>query len=151
MRVEELMSHQANTIDADQTLVEAAQRMRDSVVGALPVLSCGRLVGVVTDRDLAVRAVAWGLDVNHIHVRQVMSHGPVTCLPGESVEAAVDLMRHHQIRRLVVVDDSLLPIGLLSVDDIALFPETAPLAIQVLTRVPATRSVELDGLLREPC
>jgi CBS domain-containing protein len=150
MRVEELMSHQANTIDADDTLVKAGQRMRDCVVGALPVLSCGRLVGMVTDRDLAVRAVACGLDVHKTHVRQVMSHDPVTCLPAEPVEAAVALMRRHQIRRLVVVDDSLHPIGVLSVDDIALFPDAAPLALQVLTRVPATRSVELDGRLGEP-
>jgi CBS domain-containing protein len=103
---------------------------------------------MVTDRDLAVRGAARGLDARASQVREVMTKGPITCLPGEPVEAAVALMRRHGIRRLVVVDRALEPVGLLSIDDLALCPETRELAAELLTRVVALRSVELDGLLR---
>jgi CBS domain-containing protein len=146
MRVEEVMSHRAMVIDADGTLREAAERMRVAVVGALPVLSNGRLVGMVTDRDLALRGLCHGLDCR-AHVREVMTRDPVTCLPGESVEEAAELMRSKAIRRLVVVDESLEPIGVLSVDDLALFPETCRLAARVLAHLPEGRGMELDGTL----
>jgi CBS domain-containing protein len=147
MIVEEVMSCGVTTIDADDPIQLAAERMRGVVIGALPVLSHGKLVGMVTDRDLAVRATARGLDARAAQVREVMTAGAITCLPGESVEEAVALMRRHGVRRLVVVDRSLEPVGLLSIDDLALRPETRGLAGELLTHVIALRSVELDGLL----
>jgi len=145
-----VMSHRAISVDANDTLVEAAERMRAQVVGVLPVLSHARLAGVVTDRDLAVRAVARGLDPRSARVREVMTADPVTCHPGESVEVAAGLMQHHGIRRLVVIDQSLLPVGILSVDDLALYPETGLLALQVLSQTATSRTTELDGVLETP-
>jgi CBS domain-containing protein len=150
MRVEEVMSHRVVTVDADDTLTEAAERMRTAVVGALPVLSYGRLVGMVTDRDLVVHAIARRRDGERTRVREVMSRGAITCLPAEDVDEAAARMRQHEIRRLIVVDESELPVGLLSVDDFALYPETAVLALQVLSRVTQMRSVELDGEAERP-
>lgn len=149
MQVDEVMSHRVTVVEADATLSEAAERMRAAVVGALPVVSCGRLVGMVTDRDLVVRGLARNLD-GATHVREVMTHNPVTCLGRESADAAAALMRRHEIRRLVVIDESLLPVGVLSVDDLALYPETGALAIQVLSRLPEARGLELDGSLESP-
>lgn len=150
MRVDEVMSHRAIVVDADATVSQAARMMRAAVVGALPVVSVGRLVGIVTDRDLAVRVLARDLDGRELCVREVMSKNPVTCLPGERVKQAAELMRRHEVRRLVVVDEALEPIGLLSVDDLALYPETGALALEVLAHVPEERGVELDGALPPP-
>lgn len=136
MRVEQVMSHHADVIDADATLAEAASRMRDLVIGALPVLSHGRLVGMVTDRDLAVRGLASGQGGRAARVREVMTHHPITCLPDESAEQAATLMREHGIRRLIVIDRTLAPIGLVSVGDFALYPETQRLVAGVLAGLP---------------
>jgi CBS domain-containing protein len=105
------------------------------------------LVGVLTDRDLAIRAIAQGLDPKKTHVRDVMTPEPLTVGRDERIETAAALMESHALRRLVVVDDWQRPAGILAVEDLSLFPETAPLAIAILRRLYGARSVELDGAI----
>lgn len=113
------MSHEVLTVSADSTTAEAARIMGDNNIGALPVVRGDHMVGILTDRDIVLRAVAPGGDPTNIAVSQVMSQ-PVVCgSPNMDVSKATDLMAEKQIRRLPVVNDGHL-IGLVSLGDIAL-------------------------------
>ncbi len=113
------MSHQVLTVSADSTASEAARIMGDNNIGALPVVHGDHMVGILTDRDIVLRAVAPGGDPTNISVSQVMSQ-PVVCgSPNMDVGKATDLMASKQIRRLPVVHDGHL-VGLVSLGDIAL-------------------------------
>lgn len=146
MLVKQLMSHRPASIDADDTVQEAAARMRALDVGALPVSAHGRFVGMVTDRDLTIRATASGADPRRVRVRQVMTPGLITCFEDERVDDAAALMAHHGVRRLAVVNRELELVGFLSIDDIAVSIADAEWLRRVLSqafeRVSARRTAE---------
>ncbi|HVS52576.1 MAG TPA: CBS domain-containing protein [Opitutaceae bacterium] len=119
MKVHEIMTAHARTVAPDNTLVEAAGLMRELDVGALPVLDGGRLMGIVTDRDLVVRGVADGRDPNVTSVDHVFSSGVVRVFADEEVEEAARLMEEKQIRRLLVVDRAERLVGIVSLGDLA--------------------------------
>jgi CBS domain-containing protein len=112
------MSPTVDSIDAGSTISEAARRMADDDIGALPVLSDGKLVGIVTDRDIAVRGVA-----NHIRpdatIRRVMSENVATCGPEDDIETALALMSRERVRRMPVCDVDQEVIGIVTVGDAA--------------------------------
>ena len=118
MRVKELMTAPVDSIESTHTLAEAARRMAEADIGALPVLSEGKLVGIVTDRDIAMRGVAAGMSV-HASVRRVMSENVATCSPNDDLETALALMSREQIRRMPVcnLDDEL--VGIVALADAA--------------------------------
>lgn len=93
--------------------------MREFDIGALPVGENDRLIGMVTDRDIAVRAVANGRDPSKLTAREVMSTGNVYCRDDEDLEDAVRIMEQKQIRRLPVIDDKKRMVGMLSLGDIS--------------------------------
>lgn len=118
MQVKDAMTKDPLAIRIDATIQEAAAGMRESDVGALPVVSDeSTLVGIVTDRDLALRALAEGLDAG-TQVREVMTPGCVTVEPSDELEDALSLMRGEQIRRLPVVQGERL-VGMLAQADVA--------------------------------
>jgi CBS domain-containing protein len=119
--VREVMTANPVALGADTALVAAARSMRDRDVGVIIVLrSDGDTVcGVVTDRDIAMRAVADGWDPRRTRLDDVCSHDLVTLRPDDPVERAVELMRQHAVRRLPVVDDSNHPLGIISLGDLA--------------------------------
>src|SRR4029453_798694 len=92
------------TVSRDTPLADAARMMRDSDVGPLPVADEGRLVGVLTDRDITIRAVANGKDPFSTRVDEVMTPKVVCCLDTDEVERAAEMMQRAQRRRLLVVD-----------------------------------------------
>lgn len=102
-----------------QPLTEAARMMRTGDYGSMPVVADGRIVGVLTDRDIVVRAVAEGLDPQIARVGDVASADVVTVAPGQDLDEALDLMARHRVRRLPVVEDGRL-VGMLSQADVAL-------------------------------
>ncbi|MEX5300737.1 CBS domain-containing protein [Kocuria sabuli] len=115
----EIMTPGAECIGENQSLEEAARKMRDLDVGALPI--CGennRLQGVLTDRDIVVRCLAIGTDPRAVKAGQLAQGKPVTIGADDSVEAAVDTMQAHQVRRLPVIDGHDL-VGMISQADIA--------------------------------
>lgn len=115
----EIMTPGAECIGENQSLEEAARRMRDLDVGALPI--CGennRLQGVLTDRDIVVRCLAIGTDPRAVKAGQLAQGKPVTIGADDSVEAALDTMQAHQVRRLPVIDGHDL-VGMISQADIA--------------------------------
>jgi len=115
----EIMSGSAECASVNDTLADAARRMRDLDVGALPI--CGdddRLKGMITDRDIAVRCVAEGQDPNTVTVAELAEGKPVTIGADDSVEEALRTMSEHGVRRLPVIDGHDL-IGMVSQADIA--------------------------------
>ena len=122
MKIKELAHRDLATIDPECTLLEAARKMRAYDVGSLPVHKSGRLVGIVTDRDLVLRGTAEGRDPRGARVRDVMSMHVLSCHERIEVKEAMKLMLEHRARRIVVVDDDHRPVGLVSLRDFALVP-----------------------------
>lgn len=106
------------TMDATDTLIAAAQEMRDSAIGDVIVTSGDEVVGIVTDRDITVRGVAEGLDVKTTPLSQIVTQDVVTVSQYDDAVAAADLMRTYGVRRLPVLEDGRL-IGLVSLGDLA--------------------------------
>jgi CBS domain-containing protein len=116
--VNELMTHDPRTLAPDANLVEVARAMRDADVGALLVVDAGRVRGIVTDRDIVVRAIADGRDPSSTPIGDFCSTDPVTLTPDQSVDEAIRLVREHDIRRVPVVQDGR-PVGIISIGDLA--------------------------------
>lgn len=120
MQISEVMTIGAECTNPRATLHQAAQKMRDLDIGTLPV--CGdndRLVGMVTDRDITIRAVAEGQDPDTTQVQDIMTPDVIYCFEDQDVNEAAHLMQENQVRRLVVLnrDDRL--VGIVSLGDLA--------------------------------
>lgn len=114
------MSTDPRTCTNDSTIVQAAQLMRDNDIGDVIVIrDDGTMCGMVTDRDIAVRAVANGQDPNTTRLDEICSRQVVSIAPDEDVDEAVRLMRERAVRRLPVCDDGR-PIGIVSIGDLAI-------------------------------
>jgi CBS domain-containing protein len=117
-KISEVMSTDVQTISPDAPIEEAAQEMRDGDFGLLPVGEEEHLLGVITDRDITVRAVAEGKDPS-TPVHDVMSEGVIWAHEDDSVEDAARVMSDHQIRRLPIVDADQRLVGIVSLGDFA--------------------------------
>jgi CBS domain-containing protein len=104
---------------ADNPVVEAARIMKEKDVGIVPVVEGGRLVGTVTDRDIAVRIVAEGKDPHSVRVREIASTDVVTVDPQQDLDEALRLMASHQVRRLPVVEEGGKLVGIVAQADVA--------------------------------
>jgi CBS domain-containing protein len=135
MKVKGVMTTAVETINPDSSLQEAAERMKDLNIGPLPVCEGGQVVGMLTDRDIAVRAVAEGLGSFVGRVRDVMTPHVVSCFEDQDVEEAARLMKEHQIRRLVVLNRDQRLVGIVSLGDLAMETDDAHLAAETLERV----------------
>jgi len=118
MQVQECMTNNVKVIDSTATLLEAAELMRDTDVGALPVADAGRPIGMLTDRDIVVRALADYKDPSQTRVRDIISPRLRTVYMDQDVSEAASLMAEEQIRRLLVLDHQQAPVGILSLGDI---------------------------------
>jgi CBS domain-containing protein len=118
MKISEIMTTKPVTVGPRATLGEVATLMRQEDCGSIPVVENGRLVGIVTDRDIVVRAIAAGKDPKSTPVSEVMSADPVTVDPKGDVKDAERQMRERQVRRLPVVEDGRL-VGIIVTAQIA--------------------------------
>src|SRR4051812_15542234 len=118
-KLNEIMTQDVQVIPPTCTVSEAAQKMKELDSGALPVCDGNKLVGMVTDRDITIRAVAAGLDPSQIPVTDVMTRPITYCFDDQDVEEAVRLMEVRKIRRLVVLNRDKKLVGVLSLGDIA--------------------------------
>jgi CBS domain-containing protein len=135
MQLKDLMTHSVENVPPGATLKEAAEKMRSLDIGALPVFENDKLVGMITDRDIAVRAVADGRDPNEATVRDAMTGQLLYCYEDEDVERAAKLMEEKQIRRLPVFDRSQRLCGIVSLGDIATRVHDERLSGEVLEQV----------------
>ena len=103
-------------------VTKTAQLMKSENIGSIPVIESKqteKLVGIVTDRDLALRIIAEGLDAKSTKVEAVMTRKVVTCLAGDDVQKALDAMSEHQLRRIPVVDNDNKVVGIIAQADVA--------------------------------
>ena len=122
MKAQEIMTKNPRTVTPETKLTEAARLMKDEDVGIIPVVEAGdskRLVGVVTDRDIAIRHVAEGHESNQCPVREAMSSRLVTARSEDDIDDLMDTMGREQIRRIPVVDERGDLVGIVAQADIA--------------------------------
>ncbi|MFJ7203198.1 CBS domain-containing protein [Streptomyces sp. NPDC098789] len=117
-RVHEVMTGNPVTVEQLTSLAEAARVMRDAGIGDVLVVAEGRLHGILTDRDIVVRALAEGRDPTETTVRAVCTTDPVTVAPDDGVDQALDLMRRHALRRLPVRTPSGDLVGIVALGDL---------------------------------
>jgi CBS domain-containing protein len=116
--ITEAMTTNVKTVEPSTTVQEAAQLMRSEDVGSLPIVGDGRLLGVVTDRDITIRIVAEGKD-DDTTVDQIASKEVICVDPQQSLEEAARLMAEHQVRRLPVCEEDGTLVGILAQADVA--------------------------------
>jgi CBS domain-containing protein len=116
--IREVMTPSPQTVEADGTAAEAARLMKQADAGMIPVVQGRRLVGTVTDRDIAIRVVAEGRDAGSTTVGEIASTDVVTIGPDQDIAEALGLMASNQVRRLPVVEGETL-IGVVAQADVA--------------------------------
>ncbi len=119
MKVKDLMHRGAEFVAPNASVQQIAKKMRDFDVGAIPVCEKGKLVGIVTDRDITIRALANGKDASKVEAKDVMSRNLVFCRDSEEAEDAIRIMEDNQIRRLPVLDEAQKLVGMVSLGDIS--------------------------------
>lgn len=133
-QLRDLMSRDVKVIDPEMTIREAAATMRDEGFGMMPVGENDRMIGTISDRDIAIRAVAEGKD-SSTKVRDVMSEGVAWAFEDESVDEAVKIMSERQVRRLPVVDREKRLVGIVSLGDFAVQRSEIQPAAQALAEI----------------
>ena len=117
MNIRDIMTPNPQTVTPDDTIERAARIMRDEDIGAIPVVQDGRPIGMITDRDIVVRAVAEG-GTSSRAVRDIVTTRLITVTPDTSTSEASEVMSEHQVRRLPVVENERL-VGIVSIGDLA--------------------------------
>ena len=119
MKVKQIMHRSVEWAEANTPVATLATKMREQDIGCIPVGENDRLVGMVTDRDIAVRAVADGRNISDLTARDVMTKGIACCRETDDVAKAVHTMESRQIRRLPVLNESKRMTGMLTLGDVA--------------------------------
>jgi CBS domain-containing protein len=122
MKCSELMTKDPSCCLPTDTVFDAAQLMKSEDVGPIPIVNdkqTKKLAGIVTDRDLALKVVAEGLDPKQTKIEEVMTTGVQTCNPDDDVSNVLKLMEHHHVRRIPIVDDQDRLVGIIAQADVA--------------------------------
>ena len=133
-QLKDLMSRDVKVISPDMTIGDAAKKMRDGDFGMLPVGENDRMIGTISDRDIAIRAVAEGKDTG-TKVRDVMSEGIAWAFEDDSVEEAAKIMSKRQVRRLPVVDRDKRLVGIVALGDFAVESSEIRPAAEALSEI----------------
>jgi CBS domain-containing protein len=129
------MTTDFHMIDSTDSLTQAAEKMKSLNVGFLPIKEGTRLIGLITDRDIVVRALAENLDPLSTQVKDIISSEILYCYEDDSIEEAARLMENNQVRRLIVVNHDQVPVGIISLGDIAVRAGQECLSGEILERV----------------
>jgi CBS domain-containing protein len=135
-QVRDLMSKQLITLDGSAPISEAAKRMFSADIGAVLVEENGKVCGIVTDRDIVIRAVAQGRDVEQTQLSAICSTDLTMVSPDDPLERAVDVMREKAIRRVLVADSQNQALGILSLGDVASERDSGAVLGQISTAAP---------------
>jgi CBS domain-containing protein len=151
MEVKNIMSHHVRVVGKTATIKEVAKKMRDLDLGAIPVLDNGQTIGIVTDRDITIRAVAAGLDPATTQITAIMSSPVVSCFADQEVDEAAAIMEKEGIRRLVVLTRDGHLAGILSLDDLVVADlGEKRLAGEVLDAVAERTKLEIEERAQTP-
>jgi CBS domain-containing protein len=137
MQVGSAMTTDVATVNAQDTIAEVATKMREQDVGFVPVVVDATVLGVVSDRDIAVRVLGRGLDPQSTIVRDIVSTHPISCGASDGVHDAARIMEEHGVRRLVVLDEDQHLAGVFSLADLAARAREHALAGEVLGSISA--------------
>lgn len=135
MKLRDVMTRDVEVVHPNSTIREAAEKMKDLDVGPMPVCDGQRLVGMLTDRDITVRATAAGQDPARTAVREVMTTDVVYCFEDQDVKEGERLMQDKQIRRLLVLDRDKRLVGIVSLGDLAVDADDPKRAGKTLERI----------------
>jgi CBS domain-containing protein len=138
MKARDMMTKNPTTVTPDTKLQEAARMMKDRNVGILPVVaetSSQTLVGVITDRDIAIRCVAQGHDSSKCLVREVMSTGVVTAREDDDVDSVMELMGREQVRRIPIVGERGSLVGIVAQADVVIEAQDDKKAEKTVERI----------------
>jgi CBS domain-containing protein len=123
MQIREIMTREVDVIPPNASVRDAAAKMKELDVGAIPVCDGQKLKGLLTDRDITVRAVAEGRNPSEVQVAEIMSGEIAYCFEDETLEQAANLMESKQIRRLPILDRNKQLAGIISLGDISVRTE----------------------------
>lgn len=135
MLIKECMTKNVELTDPGTSIAVAAQKMRDGDFGMLPVGQNDRLVGMITDRDIAVRGVAEGKNPEQTKIEDIMSKKVLYCFEDQSIEEAAENMGQNQVRRLPVLNRGKRLVGILSLSDVAQSQESGEHAKMALHKI----------------
>jgi CBS domain-containing protein len=119
MKVKEIMHKGVQWVSPDTPVTDIAKKMKQYDIGAIPVGENDRLVGMVTDRDLALRAIAAGKELSKLTAKDVMSKGVTWCRDSEDLDQAARTMETKQVRRMPVINENKRMVGMLSLGDLS--------------------------------
>ncbi|MBU5486066.1 CBS domain-containing protein [Clostridium sp. MSJ-11] len=134
MKVKDVMTKSLATLSPEDTVERAAQMMREHNIGSLPICDGDKVIGIITDRDVALRSAAEGENAQRQTVRNIMSSNPVIVSPEIEAREAARIMSERQIRRLPVVENNSL-VGMLSLGDLSVEPNLSNKAGETLTNI----------------
>lgn len=120
MKINEIMTEEVEVVQPGATVQEAAEKLRAFDVGSLPVCNGENLVGMITDRDIALRLAALGRDPSRTKVEEIMTDEVLWCFEDQTIEEAGRMMKENQIRRLPVISHERKLVGILSLGDLAI-------------------------------
>jgi len=143
MKISNIMTKSVAFIRPEDTVVQAAQLMKEHNVGSIPVCRGDQVIGIITDRDIAVKAVANGSNPAMLSVGEIMSANPILGNPDMDVAEAGKLMGENQIRRLPIVESNRL-VGIISLGDLAIEPMMQAKAGDILTEVSESACVKTE-------
>ncbi|AKN33352.1 CBS domain-containing protein YhcV [Clostridium carboxidivorans P7] len=142
MKVQDIMTKCVVSLNAEDNVERAAQLMRKHNIGAIPVCNGDKVIGIVTDRDIAIRSAAEGQNSQKQTVREIMSSNPVVGDPSMDIEDASRIMSERQIRRLPIIESNNL-VGVVSLGDIAVQPNLQEEAEEALSNISEHTSPEI--------
>jgi CBS domain-containing protein len=145
MKLSEITQRKVEFIREETTVREAARRMMECDVGALPICTGDRIAGMVTDRDLVVRAIAKGGDPDKMRVAEVMTADPACCYEDDSIREATRVMSDRQVQRLLVLDHDKNLVGIVSIGDLARARQNAPETSRALEEIKAPTKAAAAG------
>jgi len=135
MKIRDIMTTRVEVLRPDNTVREAAQKMRELNVGPMPVMDGDRVVGLLTDRDITIRATAEGRDPNTTPIQDVMTRNVTFCFEDDDVKEAAKHMSEKQVRRLLVMNRDQRLVGIASLGDLAVGTSNEKMAGKVLEEV----------------
>ncbi|MGP1615296.1 MAG: CBS domain-containing protein [Pollutimonas bauzanensis] len=133
-QLKDVMTHNVKILNPDATIKDAARQMRDGGFGLMPIGEHDRMIGVISDRDIVIRAVAQGSDPN-TKVRDLMSDTIMWAYENDSVEQACKIMSQNQIRRLPIVNADKRLVGIVALGDLAVDAADTEAASQALSGI----------------